>query len=435
MSYTFKPEQKIAHLIAKKYSLYPPVDVLSVLKKYADYEEDVIPYNVDGVCVNDSEKPLVILNLNQSDNRKRFTLAHELGHLVIPWHVGMISCHTESKVGYDEKLISNYSMELEANNFAAEILMPTTWIVDIIEKYEIRGLSYVIKTISKEAEVSLYAATFTVFNLLPYGYIAFIKDKEKDYGKHLESPGTEILIPFKGGLIDKDWLNKCAIDFDEIYMDSYTISWWKIENLISTTWLSEVIKNNEKDGLTNILSIISNKASSALPIALLYIHNLLPLGYVTVFAGGDYQRVFMSPGTTIKIPRKDNIIDVIKMNENAADLGKYNFNGYTIYWWKFVIHLPKNTNSSDSRLSKEIISGIIREIYYADADRKLFLQKVNGVIGALNSQFAPKCFEDFYLLLKQRFMGREEFDNIISHPDFENFMIKRIKEILQKRME
>ncbi|MDB5998981.1 MAG: hypothetical protein JWP52_680, partial [Rhizobacter sp.] len=62
--------------------------------------------------------------------RQKFTLAHELGHVIIPWHIGTIVSSHE----FDDSLDSEYSrLEAEANLFAAELLMPSRWITEIFE--------------------------------------------------------------------------------------------------------------------------------------------------------------------------------------------------------------------------------------------------------------------------------------------------------------
>lgn len=46
---------------------------------------------VDGVCLNlktADKTPTVIVNADSARTRQKFTLAHELGHIIIPWHLG-----------------------------------------------------------------------------------------------------------------------------------------------------------------------------------------------------------------------------------------------------------------------------------------------------------------------------------------------------------
>ena len=72
----------------------------------------------------------VVVNDSHGNNRQRFTIAHEIGHHVL---------HADALVGqvHVDKLVLRRNevsatgkdlMEIEANNFAAELLMPTAWL-------------------------------------------------------------------------------------------------------------------------------------------------------------------------------------------------------------------------------------------------------------------------------------------------------------------
>lgn len=66
----------------------------------------------DGITLfTDEQYPVVFLNEHLPNDRKRFTLAHELGHLVL---------HLRAKL--DDR--TDQDKEIEANQFAAEFLMP-----------------------------------------------------------------------------------------------------------------------------------------------------------------------------------------------------------------------------------------------------------------------------------------------------------------------
>lgn len=73
-------------------------------------EEDFGTSRVDGLSQWIGEHPVVLINLRVPTDRKRLTLAHELGHLCLH------STHTSDDI------------EREANDFAAEFLMPREFI-------------------------------------------------------------------------------------------------------------------------------------------------------------------------------------------------------------------------------------------------------------------------------------------------------------------
>ncbi len=75
--------------------------------------------DVSGVIIRrENEKPVIFINENQSERRKVFTMAHELGHFIMN-HGG------KENYRLDRQDYSKGSEdETEANYFAASILMP-----------------------------------------------------------------------------------------------------------------------------------------------------------------------------------------------------------------------------------------------------------------------------------------------------------------------
>lgn len=74
--------------------------------------------------VGKSGKPVIIVNDNDTDERKRFTIAHELGHFLLhslsPQHIDKQKVYFRDSVSSTGEDI----MEIQANQFAAELLMP-----------------------------------------------------------------------------------------------------------------------------------------------------------------------------------------------------------------------------------------------------------------------------------------------------------------------
>ncbi len=77
----------------------------------------------DGIQIDNNGKPVIGYNDNKNIHRQRFTVAHEIGHMILR--------HTTSHVYLDSD--SNKPEETEANQFAAELLMPTSMLKKDIE--------------------------------------------------------------------------------------------------------------------------------------------------------------------------------------------------------------------------------------------------------------------------------------------------------------
>ncbi|MFC9964497.1 helix-turn-helix domain-containing protein [Nocardia ignorata] len=72
------------------------------------FEEDFDTHRIDGMSQWASDYPVIIVNAAQTTDRRRWTLAHELGHLVL----------------HSVFVVDDREMERQADEFAAEFLMP-----------------------------------------------------------------------------------------------------------------------------------------------------------------------------------------------------------------------------------------------------------------------------------------------------------------------
>lgn len=139
-----------------------PVPIETIGSKYAEIIKKDIPFDFDGLTFRDNGKDKIFLNNNVTSTRMRFTLAHEIGHVIIPWHTGIIAdSDPNSCTEYNE-------FEIEANQFATELLLPSFIIEPLIESFlkNSNSILNLCKKISSEAQVSLLATTFRVFSFI-----------------------------------------------------------------------------------------------------------------------------------------------------------------------------------------------------------------------------------------------------------------------------
>lgn len=102
-------------------------------------------------CKNDRYK--ITLNAEDAPLRRRFTLAHELGHFVFHRHLigdGLDDnrAYRSTNVGLYHNTDIGPSHETEANRFAANLLMPP----ELISAYKGQGLGY--QEMAEKFEVS-----------------------------------------------------------------------------------------------------------------------------------------------------------------------------------------------------------------------------------------------------------------------------------------
>jgi len=123
-----------------------------------DFSDDM-----SGVFVREGDSLFIGVNENHPPTRKRFTIAHEIGHFLLHAedviHHDNFDLESPSVVLYRSEGI-NSSAEVEANAFAAELLMPEQMIDECIEegKTSIEGLA-------KAFNVSIDAMRYRLINL------------------------------------------------------------------------------------------------------------------------------------------------------------------------------------------------------------------------------------------------------------------------------
>lgn len=190
-----RPE-KIAKTLIKVKKLKPPIDIFKLIKEYAVLEiENNIPFEFDGLCFFKQGKPSIILNGDISVSRQKFTLAHELGHILIPGHKNIIACNAEKTNNMDfsddDSLHWEYlAKEREANTFASEVLMPSDWIKELVEN--LKSFQDIIKKVTELTDLSIQAITIKVIKHMKPGNIIFINHLSNDIYTMYTSPSTSL---------------------------------------------------------------------------------------------------------------------------------------------------------------------------------------------------------------------------------------------------
>ncbi|GII89382.1 hypothetical protein Ssi03_73720 [Sphaerisporangium siamense] len=169
---------RIAARLVAVHNLKPPVDVEALLQEYADLQILDWSMECDGLALLSAERrEQVFLKANAPARRRRFTAAHELGHVVIPWHVGTLGCTEEpgASAGMEEA---------EANLFASHLLVPDVFLDPFRDSYV--DLDEVLDILAV-ADVSAQAGIIALRRALLPGYVIHL-----DALPPIESPGTVV---------------------------------------------------------------------------------------------------------------------------------------------------------------------------------------------------------------------------------------------------
>lgn len=111
---------------------------------YSNMEGFDMPSQISGYSVvNSNGSPEIVVNANDSLPRQRFTMAHEFGHIIMHWDWldnqtnGLDSDNYEvlfRKIEYNSEHLN--LKEIQANEFAAELLLPHKLLKEVIGSIE-----------------------------------------------------------------------------------------------------------------------------------------------------------------------------------------------------------------------------------------------------------------------------------------------------------
>lgn len=208
----------------------PPIDVEAICRKLGHLTYKSFPSEIDGLCLDlkvSGKRPKIWVSKTIPRVRRRFTIAHEIGHIIIPWHTGTIVDDIDAPRSRER---SRYrEMEAEANRFAAELLMPTAWVIGLSERSDhVAGLMH---TIHQVANVSLPAA---FLKAAKFGKAGFVGAEVRDglVTRGIRTPGTHSLPPERN--IEINSVSMPAAYSPEIISGSdSSYYWWKIMDSIN----------------------------------------------------------------------------------------------------------------------------------------------------------------------------------------------------------
>ena len=140
-----------ARELIQRFSLEPPVNVAKVAELLG-YSVDYAPFEetLSGMYIR--ERHLIAVNQLHPRVRQRFTIAHEIGHAIL---------HTDDlfvdQVFYRDGHAAPEKQEVEANRFAAELLMPLDAVKQVIATHVHAYHEALVATLAEKFGVSAQA--------------------------------------------------------------------------------------------------------------------------------------------------------------------------------------------------------------------------------------------------------------------------------------
>lgn len=194
-----KPEI-YAEEIIEALNLQTPIDIDKICKYYDININNEPLENVDAILIISKGKKNILINESKFIycERKRFTIAHEIGHLFIPWHDNICGCNGIGKFNSED------SIENEADLFASSLLIPKN---DIKRDIEDKCITLsLIEELAKKYQVSLGAMTRRILTYTKDNVVALFYFKNGK--KIIQAASTSFNSSLKSGRIRESSADK-----------------------------------------------------------------------------------------------------------------------------------------------------------------------------------------------------------------------------------
>lgn len=239
----------IAEVITLGHSI--PIPIETLVKERVPLEKVDWPFEIDALMLWEDCRPTKVLIRKRSTSyrrRERMTLAHELGHIVIPWHIGyqLEECHQFGAISGTRHV---QDQESEARSIAGRILMPNHLLSSLAN--DSSDLQNFFEQLD-EFEVSTWATIIRLSQVLRPGF-AFHGDFRGD--------GEPFSLKSKGtGNASFSSMISTADSSGEFSINGRPIRWARI--LGHTNWIRTEDRRTTFQILTEITSELNPGESS-----------------------------------------------------------------------------------------------------------------------------------------------------------------------------
>jgi uncharacterized protein DUF955 len=166
------PEIVARDLLNRACQLRPPVDLDQMSRLWTDLRISTEPLGREGYLVDlGAQGAELIVNSEDPPTRRRYTIAHELGH----WMLKQLTGSTRQRRNTAPDLPSEHW----CNEFASALLMPSSWLIEDLRRNRISGLPDSILSLPKKYNVSSEAFRFRVSSVTPVSVVEIYKSNGK----------------------------------------------------------------------------------------------------------------------------------------------------------------------------------------------------------------------------------------------------------------
>ena len=424
----FADVRRIAARVAEQYKISPPADVERILQAKCKVIQREPRFGVEAYTVLSDQPPTVYLAPQSYAPRMRFTIAHELGHIFIPWHNGETTCNLDDPTWKDNGIRYFDMQELEANVFASELLIPSKWLRQVVE--DGLPLEKMIDTITWKTKASVLACLYALEHVLPPGHIIFVKTPQMDYWWRFQSVGTYTWSMPQAQTMA--YLRDVCTEFASYEKGNYAIEHFVMCPCPADDIVQRLYDAEGKD-FGRLLNRMSNGDPYRISYCVQHILNCLPDDYYVILKPEHGELLpAKSDGCHIRIDTFDRDYEEIasQLRNSGDPYGDLQLTDESrlLYIKQQQYTLPKATK----RDSKNLLRELVQRFYYPESIADSVFRHINGVIGSANSRndLSPGAL---YTQLKARFSQDSEVGDIVNTKEFDEFLTNRIQEIVERR--
>lgn len=423
--------RKIANKVRKKYDMKFPAEFENVFeKKGIEYMEKSLKPNEDGYSDLKKDKLKIVINADiEYLPRKRFTIAHELGHIFIGWHDDVTVCQTDNEYSMHNMLDIQ---EKEANVFASELLMPTDWVKEKIEQYRYQGIDILVNTLCKLAQTSVMAAFYALENAFSSGNVMIVYMGEASFGKKFVAEKTMEVC-----LRETDFAESCeelSTARAQYQIGSYQIDYFRFCKCPDEEEFRKRYNENQGNLLKTLVEFSHNNTLSMLHCIKSVLRYISDKYIICLYKGQTLFMRILSEDVETIISYEVSMEEI----EGFCIENEYNYIRTEIEK-KYEIILIKERNYKDPEYWREIrtdskllLHQILYQIYMGEEFNKKRMS-INGIAGAVNNRRTIESPQQMYDILYKK-MNRPELFEFTRHTNFEKFLSVKAYELFQKRI-
>ncbi len=429
----FISARKFAKNIIQKKKLHPPIDVKAIFDEMnIEIEEEENQYGIEAFSYLNNSIKVVINTEITFLPRRRFTLAHELGHICIPWHNGDTKCIA----GDNYTLVSGKRMldtqELEANLFASELLMPTDWVKECIELYINQGFISLVEHMKNEAKTSTMACFFALENAFASGNVFFVRKDFQEYWRIFNSVNTCTISWQYSPEQNMEFLNIICDSKEECVISQYSIIYYQVLSCPTNAQIKDIYISLNGNFFELLKKISNNCPIKTLPF-MDDVLRALPEKYVIfIIMDNKIVKCLCDGDSPLKMfyRRLDSkqIFDIARSYGFVCNDIKLNKNYRILYIKEKFFSIPQSIYADPNPLLKSIVNDL-----YWDEDIQHKLKSINGIVASINGNNKGATREEIYNLVKYRFLIDEGLIDFCEHDHFEKYIVNKIDKMIMMR--